>query len=198
MPLTQKRAQELLEVLDQARNGIFKDRKNDLPIHRVGTQTQPSQTKTPTPTPIRARRRRSHKPRRRKTATPLKLDLEKKVNLFLFARLPPNPTETWKKPWSCSSRSSDSTSATNTSNASTATPKSSWPFTTSLFFCSRTKEQQAIFLAMGQATRKVDSHYASYPKKYGKKYVHFFSMIDLGTGMYVGCGTSRILSGTPF
>ena len=36
----------------------------------------------------------------------------------------------------------------------------------------------------------VESHYRSDPKKHGKKYLHFFSLIDLGTGMYVGCGTS--------
>ena len=30
------------------------------------------------------------------------------------------------------------------------------------------------------------------PSKYGKKFVHFFSLIDLATGMYVGCGVSRI------
>ena len=38
---------------------------------------------------------------------------------------------------------------------------------------------------------RVESHYRSDPKKNGKKYVHFFSLIDLGTGMYVGCGTSK-------
>ena len=39
---------------------------------------------------------------------------------------------------------------------------------------------------------RVDSHYRSDPKKFGKKYVHFFALIDLATGMYVGCGTSRL------
>jgi transposase len=38
---------------------------------------------------------------------------------------------------------------------------------------------------------RVNSHYRSDPKKHGKKYVHFFSLIDLATGMYVGCGVSR-------
>ena len=37
----------------------------------------------------------------------------------------------------------------------------------------------------------VASYYRSDPKKFGKKFVHFFSLIDLATGMYVGCGTSR-------
>jgi transposase len=35
------------------------------------------------------------------------------------------------------------------------------------------------------------NHYRSDPKKYVKRFVHFFSLIDLATGMYVGCGTSR-------
>jgi transposase len=43
---------------------------------------------------------------------------------------------------------------------------------------------------------RVDSHYRSDPKKFGKKYAHFFSLIDLATGMYVGCGTSRRCLGT--
>ena len=38
---------------------------------------------------------------------------------------------------------------------------------------------------------RVDSHYRSDPKKFGEKFVHFFSLIDLSTGMYVACGTSR-------
>jgi len=39
---------------------------------------------------------------------------------------------------------------------------------------------------------KVESHYRADPQKNGKKYRHFFSMLDLGTGMYVGCGSSRV------
>jgi transposase len=38
----------------------------------------------------------------------------------------------------------------------------------------------------------VENHYCSDPKKYGKRYVHFFSLIGLATGMYVGCGVSRL------
>ena len=37
----------------------------------------------------------------------------------------------------------------------------------------------------------VDSHYCSDPEKYGKKFVHFFWLIDLASGMYVVCGVSR-------
>jgi transposase len=38
----------------------------------------------------------------------------------------------------------------------------------------------------------VENHYRTNPNKYGKKFVHFFSLIDLATGMYVGCGVSRV------
>lgn len=38
----------------------------------------------------------------------------------------------------------------------------------------------------------VENHYRTNPNKYGKKFVHFFSLIDLATGMYVGCGVSRL------
>jgi transposase len=38
----------------------------------------------------------------------------------------------------------------------------------------------------------VENHYRTHPNKFGKKFVHFFSMIDLSTGLYVGCEVSRI------
>ena len=37
----------------------------------------------------------------------------------------------------------------------------------------------------------VENHYRINPNKYSKKFVHFFSLIDLASGMYVGCGISR-------
>jgi transposase len=38
----------------------------------------------------------------------------------------------------------------------------------------------------------VENHYRTGPQKYGKKFVHFFSLIDLSSGMYVGCGMSKV------
>ena len=37
----------------------------------------------------------------------------------------------------------------------------------------------------------VENHYRTNPNKYGKKFVHFFSLIDLASSMYVGCEISR-------
>jgi len=38
---------------------------------------------------------------------------------------------------------------------------------------------------------RVDNHYHSDPRKFGKRRIHFFSLIDLAKGMYFGCGTSK-------
>ena len=32
----------------------------------------------------------------------------------------------------------------------------------------------------------VENHYRTNPNKYGKKFVHFFSLVDLASGMCVG------------
>lgn len=37
----------------------------------------------------------------------------------------------------------------------------------------------------------IENHYRTNPYKFGKNLVHFFSLIDLADGMYVGCGISR-------
>lgn len=57
------------------------------------------------------------------------------------------------------------------------------------------KEQGASGDYAGDGTGysvSVENHYRTNPNKYGKKFVHFFSLIDLATGMYVGCGVSRL------
>ena len=38
----------------------------------------------------------------------------------------------------------------------------------------------------------VENHYRTGPQKHGKKFVHFFALIDLSSGMYVGCGLSAV------
>jgi len=40
----------------------------------------------------------------------------------------------------------------------------------------------------GYAVSVANQHYRSHPEKYGKKFVHFFALIDIATGMYVSCG----------
>jgi transposase len=127
-----------------------------------------------------------------KMGRPPKLDLEKKVNLFLFARL-------------LSKSNRDMEEALELFQPL-------FGFNVSYKYIERLYSDEEVKLALhnlfvlllkdegttgdlsGDGTGysvKVESHYASDPKKFGKKYVHFFSMIDLGTGMYVGCGTSR-------
>jgi len=44
----------------------------------------------------------------------------------------------------------------------------------------------------GYAVSVENQHYRSCPEKHGKKFVHFFALIDIASGLYVGCGVSRI------
>jgi transposase len=192
MPLTKKRAQELLEVLDQARNGLFKDRKCTYPYTEwEHKRSQVKERLQRLPQYVHDAVEAINK-EEQKQGRPPKLDLEKKVNLFLFARL-------------LSKSNRDMEEALELFQPL-------FGFNVSYKYIERLYSDQEVKLALhnlfvlllkdegttghlsGDGTGysvKVDSHYAADPKKNSKKYVHFFSMIDLGTGMYVGCGTSR-------
>ena len=193
MPLTQKRAQELLEVLDQAQNGIFKDRRKctypytEWEHKRSQVKQRLQRLPQYVHDAVKAINREEEKQGR-----PPKLDLEKKVNLFLFARLLCKSNRDMEEALELFSLFSGLTSATSTSNASTATKKSKLALHNLFVLLLKDEGTTGEFSGDGTGySVKVDSHYATDPKKYGKKYVHFFSMIDLGTGMYVGCGTSK-------
>lgn len=57
------------------------------------------------------------------------------------------------------------------------------------------KEERASGDYTGDGTGylvSVENHNRTNPNKCGKKFVHFFSLIDLASGMYVGCGISRL------
>ena len=87
MPLTKKRTQELLEVLDQARNGLFKDRKCTYPYTEwEHKRSQVKERLQRLPQYVHDAVETINK-EEQKQGRPPKLDLEKKVNLFLFARL---------------------------------------------------------------------------------------------------------------
>ena len=191
MKITAKSAQELLVVLNETREQ-FKERKCVYPytewehkraqvkqrLHRIPEYVKEA---------VAAINREDIRMGR-----PPKLDLEKKVNLFLLARL---------------------------LNKSNRGMEEALEFFQPLFgvdvsykYIERLYSDQEVKLALhnvfvlllkeegttgdlaGDGTGysvKVESHYRTDPNKNGKKYVHFFSMIDLGTGMYVGCGTSK-------
>jgi transposase len=192
MKLMAKSAQELLIVLDDTREKLFKDRKCTYPytewehkraqvkqrIHRLPEYIHQA---------VAAINKEEHKMGR-----PPKLDLEKKANLFILARF--------------LSKSNRGVEEALEYFQPLFGVDVSYKYIERLYsdpevklalhnvFVLLLKEEGTTGDLAGDGTGysvNVESHYRSDPKKYGKKYVHFFSLIDLGTGMYVGCGTSR-------
>lgn len=75
-----------------------------------------------------------------------------------------------------------------------ATQKLSWHCITSLFVLLLKEEQGVSGDYAGDGTGcsvSVENHCRINPNKYSKKFVHFFSLIDLASSMYVGCKISR-------
>jgi transposase len=193
MKLTVKSTKELLQVLDETKEALFKDRKCIYPytewehkraqikerLHRLPEYVHQA---------VEVINREEQKMGR-----PPKLELEKKVNLFILVRF---------------------------LNKSNRLAEESLQYFQPLFgvdvsykyierlysdpevklalhnlFVLLLKEEGASGDYAGDGTGysvSVENHYRTNPNKYGKKFVHFFSLIDLATGMYVGCGVSRL------
>ena len=192
MKLMAKSAQELLMVLDKTREKLFKDRKCTYPY----TEWEHKR--------VQVKQRLHRLPEyihqavgainveEQKMGRPPKLDLEKKVNLFMLARF--------------LAKSNRGVEEALEYFQPLFGVDVSYKYIERLYgdpevklalhnvFVLLLKEEEPSGDYAGDRTGysvSVESHYRSDPKKYGKKYIHFFSMIDLGTGMYVGCGTSR-------
>ena len=192
MKLMVKSAKELLQFLDETRETVFKDRKTVYPY----TEWEHKRAQ------VKARLHRLpeyiHEAvaainlEEQKMGRPQKLDLEKKVNLFILARF--------------LSKSNRGVEEALEYFQPLFGVDVSYKYIERLYsdpevklalhnvFVLLLKEEGISGDYAGDGTGysvSVESHYCSDPKKYGKKYVHFFALIDLGTGMYVGCGTSR-------
>jgi transposase len=193
MKLTVKSTKELLQVLDETKEALFKDRQCIYPytewehkraqvkerLHRLPEYVHQA---------VEVINREEQKMGR-----PPKLDLEKKVNLFILVRF---------------------------LNKSNRLAEESLQYFQPLFgvdvsykYIERLYGDPEVKLALhnlfvlllkeegssgdyaGDGTGysvSVENHYRTNPNKYGKKFIHFFSLIDLATGMYVGCGVSRL------
>ena len=80
--LTTKHAKELLDILEDTKETMFKDHKTDHPLHPMETQTHPNKT-TPNQTPpIHPPSNPNHSRRRTKMRTKTQTRPRKKVNLF--------------------------------------------------------------------------------------------------------------------
>jgi transposase len=193
MKLTVKSTKELLQVLDETKEDLFKDRQCMYPYtewehKRAQVKQRLHQLPEYVHQAVEVINRAEHKMGR-----PPKFDLEKKVNLFILVRF---------------------------LNKSNRLAEESLQYFQPLFgvdvsykyierlysdpevklalhnlFVLLLKEEGASGDLAGDGTGysvSVENHYRTNPNKFGKKFVHFFSLIDLATGMYVGCGISRL------
>lgn len=193
MKLTVKSTKELLQVLDETKETLFKDRQTVYPYTKwEHKRAQVKQRLHRLPEYVHQAVEIINR-EEQKMGRPPKLDLEKKVNLFILMRF---------------------------LNKSNRLAEESLQYFQPLFgvdvsykYIERLYGDQEVKLALhnlfvlllkeegvsgdyaGDGTGysvSVENHYRTHPNKYGKKFVHFFSLIDLATGMYVGCGVSMI------
>lgn len=192
MKVTKKKIRELVEVLDTLREEFFKDRKQKYPYSEWERKREIVKERLRS-LPLYVRQAvEAIKKEDEKNGRPQKLDLEKKLTLFLYTR--------WL-------------SKTNRGmEEALELFQPLFGFDVSYKYIERLYSDEEVKLALhnlfvlllreegttgnfsGDGTGfsiKVMRHYRSDPKKHGKKYLYFFAIIDLGTGMYVGCGFSK-------
>jgi transposase len=192
MKLMVKSAQELLQVLDETRESIFKDRKCTYPYTEwEHKRAQVKQRLHRLPQYIHQAVEVINK-EEQKMGRPPKLDLEKKVNLFVLARFLAKSNRGVEEALECFQPLFGVDVSYKYIERLYSDPEVKLALHN--VFVLLLKEEGASGDLAGDGTGysvSVESHYRSDPKKGGKKFVHFFSLIDLATGMYVACGTSR-------
>ena len=191
MKLMVKSAKELLQVLDETRENIFKDRKCTYPYTEwEHKRAQVKQRLHRLPQYIH-HAVETINIEEQKMGRPPKLDLEKKVNLFILARFLAKSNRGVEETLQCFQPLFGVDVSYKYIERLYSDPEVKLALHN--VFVLLLKEEGSSGDLAGDGTGysvSVESHYRSDPKKYGKKFVHFFSLIDLATGMYVGCGTS--------
>jgi transposase len=193
MKLTIKSTKELLQVLDETKEAFFKDRKCVYPYtewEHKRAQVKERLHKLPeyVHQAVEVINREEQKMGR-----PPKLDLEKKVNLFILVRFLNKSNRLAEE----SLQYFQPLFGVDVSYKYIERLYSDLEVKLALhnLFVLLLKEERGSGDLAGDGTGyslSVENHYRTNPNKYGKKFIHFFSLIDLATGMYVGCGISRV------
>ena len=193
MKLTLKSTKELLQVLDETKETFFKDRKCIYPY------TEWEHKRAQVKERLHQLPQYVHQAvevincEEQKMGRPPKLDLEKKVNLFILVRFLNKSNRLAEESLGYFQPLFGVDVSYKYIERLYSDPEVK--LTLHNLFVLLLKEEGASGDYAGDGTGysvSVENHYRSDPKKYGKKFVHFFSLIDLATGMYVGCGVSRL------
>lgn len=192
MKLMVKSAKELLQVLDETRENVFKDRKCTYPYTEwEHKRAQVKERLHRLPELIHQAVETINKEEQR-MGRPPKLDLEKKVNLFILVRFLAKSNRAVEDALECFQPLFGVDVSYKYIERLYSDPEVKLALHNLFVLLLKDEGISGDFAGDGTGySVKVESHYRNDPKKFGKKYVHFFSLIDLGTGMYVGCGTSR-------
>ncbi len=188
-----KSAKELLQVLDETRETFFKDRKCTYPYTEwEHKRAQVKERLHRLPDYIHQAVETINR-EEQKMGRPPKLDLENKVKLFVLVRYLSRSNRAVEEALEVFQPLFDVDVSYKYIERLYSDPEVKVALHN--LFVLLLKDEVGSGDLAGDGTGysvRVDSHYRSDPNKFGKKYVHFFSLIDLSTGMYVGCGTSRL------
>ena len=193
MIITQKRAKELLEVLDEVRETHFKDREKEYPYSEWERKREIVKERLRTLKVYVKEAVEMIQREERNRGRPPKINLDKRVMLFLFAR--------WM----------------NKSNRGTEEALEAFQplfgFEVSYKTIERLYSDEEVKAALhnlfvllikeegtsgkfaGDGTGyslSVEEHYRTEPQKEGKKYLYTLRIIDIETNLYVGIGFSKI------
>ena len=193
MKLMVKSTKELLEALDETRETFFKDKKCTYPYTEwEHKRAQVKQRLHRLPDLIHEAVEAINKEEQR-MGRPPKLDLEKKVNLFILVRFLAKSNRGVEDALGCFQPLFGVDVSYKYIERLYSDPEVKLALLN--LFVLLLKDEGPSGDLSGDGTGysvRVDSHYRTDPKKFGKKYIHFFALIDLATGMYVGCGTSSL------
>ncbi len=193
MKLMVKSTRELLEALDETRETLFKDKKCIYPYtewEHKRAQVKERLHKLPQYVHQAVEAINTEE---QKMGRPPKLDLEKKVNLFILVLFLAKSNRAVEDALECFQPLFGVDVSYKYIERLYSDPEVKLALHN--LFVLLLKDEGTSGDLSGDGTGysvRVDSHYRTDPKKFGKKYIHFFALIDLATGMYVGCGTSRL------
>jgi len=193
MKLTVKSAKELLKALDETKESLFKDRKCTYPYTEwEHKRAQVKQRLHQLPKIIHEAVETINR-EEQKMGRPPKLDLEKKVNLFIYVRFLAKSNRAVEDALECFQPLFGVDVSYKYIERLYSDPEVKLALHNLFVLLLKNEEGSGDLAGDGTGySVSVENHYRSDPKKYGKKFVHFFSLIDLASGMYVGCGMSRM------
>lgn len=192
MKITKEGVQDLLETLEELREEHLKDRKGDYPYNEWEKKREVVRNRLRTLPEYVRKAVEEIRIEKDSRGRPQTIDLEKKVMLFLFARLMRKSNRGMEEALELF--------------------QPLFGFDVSYKYIERLYSDEEVRIALhnlfilllreeevsgnfsGDGTGysvTVETHYRKNPIKKGK-YLYFFSLIDLGTGMYVGYGFSNI------